>query len=83
MLLILKECFRIIESVSSKNAEPIKQWLTKLGSERIDEAFDPSISVQIAIDLYRTKGYDENTEVARCGGKIAGNARKDLENGKI
>ncbi len=75
--------FRIIESVSSKNAEPIKQWLTKLGSERIDEAFDPSISVQIAIDLYRTKGYDENTEVARCGGKIAGNARKDLENGKI
>ena len=72
--------FRIIESVSSKNAEPIKQWLTKLGSERIDEAFDPSISVQIAIDLYRTKGYDENTEVARCGGKIAGNARKDLEN---
>ena len=61
----------------------IKQWLTKLGSERIDEAFDPSISVQIAIDLYRTKGYDENTEVARCGGKIAGNARKDLENGKI
>lgn len=75
--------FRIIESVSSKNAEPIKQWLTKLGSERIDEAFDPSISVQIAIDLYRTKDYDENTEVARCGGKIAGNARKDLENGKI
>ena len=75
--------FRIIESVSSKNAEPIKQWLTKLGSERIDEAFDPSISVQIAIDLYRTKGYDENTEVARCGGKIAGNERKDLENGKI
>ena len=51
--------FRIIESIPSKNAEPIKQWLAKLGSERIDEVFDPSISAQRAIDLYRAKGYDE------------------------
>ena len=51
--------FRIIESIPSKNAEPIKQWLAKLGSERIDEVFDPSISAQRAIDLYRSKGYDE------------------------
>ena len=52
--------FRIIESVPSKNAEPIKQWLAKLGSERIDEVFDPSLAAQRAIDLYRTKGFDEN-----------------------
>jgi len=51
--------FRIIESIPSKNAEPIKQWLARLGKERIDEVFDPSISVQRGIDLYRTKGYDE------------------------
>ena len=51
--------FRIIESIPSKNAEPIKGWLAKLGSERIDEVFDPSISAQRAIDLYRAKGYDE------------------------
>ena len=51
--------FRIIESIPSKNAEPVKVWLAKLGSERIDEVFDPSISVQRGIDLYRTKGYDE------------------------
>ena len=51
--------FRIIESVPSKNAEPIKQWLAHLGKERIDETFDPSIALQRAIDLYRTKGYDE------------------------
>ena len=51
--------FRIIESIPSKNAEPIKLWLAKLGSERIDEVFDPSISAQRAIDLYRAKGYDE------------------------
>lgn len=51
--------FRIIESIPSKNAEPIKQWLAHLGKERIDETFDPSISLQRAIDLYRAKGYDE------------------------
>ena len=52
--------FRIIESIPSKNAEPIKQWLARLGKERIDETFDPSIALQRAIDLYRTKGYDED-----------------------
>ena len=51
--------FRIIESIPSRNAEPIKQWLARLGSERINETFDPSIAAQRAIDLYRTKGYDE------------------------
>ena len=51
--------FRIIESIPSKNAEPIKQWLAKLGTERINETFDPSLAAQRAIDVYRTKGYDE------------------------
>ena len=51
--------FRIIESIPSKNAEPIKQWLAHLGKERVNETFDPSIALQRAIDLYRTKGYDE------------------------
>lgn len=57
--------FRIIESIPSKNAEPIKQWLAKLGSERIDEVFDPSITVQRAIDHYRAKGYDEEWIIKR------------------
>ena len=51
--------FRIIESIPSKNAESIKQWLAKLGSERIDEIFDPSIAAQRSMDLYRAKGYEE------------------------
>lgn len=51
--------FRIIESIPSKNAEPIKQWLAHLGKERIDETFDPGLALKRAIDLYRTKGYDE------------------------
>ena len=55
----IEEMFRIIESIPSKNAEPIKQWLAKLGSERIDEVFDPSLAIQRSMDLYRLKGYDE------------------------
>ena len=60
--------FRIIESIPSKNAEPIKQWLAKLGSERIDEVFDPSLAVQRAIDIYRAKGYEEKWITKRIKG---------------
>ena len=60
--------FRIIESIPSKNAEPVKLWLARLGKERIDEVFDPSISAQRAIDLYRAKGYDEAWIIKRIKG---------------
>ena len=60
--------FRIIESIPSKNAEPIKQWLAKLGSERVDETFDPSLAAERAIDLYRAKGYDEKWIARRIKG---------------
>ena len=60
--------FRIIESIPSKNAEPIKQWLARLGSERIDETFDPSLALQRSIDLYRSKGYDEKWIAKRIKG---------------
>ena len=60
--------FRIIESIPSKNAEPIKQWLARLGSERIDEVFDPSLTMQRAVDTYRAKGYDEDWIAKRIRG---------------
>ena len=60
--------FRIIEAIPSKNAEPIKQWLAKLGKERIDEVFDPSLTVQRAIDMYRAKGYNEDWIIKRIKG---------------
>ena len=60
--------FRIIESIPSKNAEHIKQWLAHLGKERIDEVFDPSLTVQRAIDIYRAKGYDEDWIIKRIKG---------------
>ena len=64
----IEEMFRIIESIPSKNAEPIKQWLAKLGKERIDEVFDPSLTIQRAVDTYRTKGYDEEWIIKRIKG---------------
>ena len=60
--------FRIIQSIPSKNAEPIKQWLASLGKERIDEVFDPSLTMQRAIDTYRAKGYDEGWITKRIKG---------------
>lgn len=64
----VEEMFRIIESIPSKKAEPVKLWLAKLGSERIDEVFDPSIAAQRSIDLYRSKGYDETWIKKRVSG---------------
>ena len=51
--------FRIIESIPSKIRKPIKVWLSKLGSERIEEVFELSIVAQRTVDIYRANGYDE------------------------
>ena len=60
--------FRIIESIPSPNAESMKLRLARLGKERIDEVFDPSITIQRAIDTYRAKGYDEDWIIKRIKG---------------
>ena len=52
-----KGIFRLIESVPSSKAEPFKMWLAKLGSDKIDEAFDPSKGIDQMIDFYLKKGY--------------------------
>ena len=52
--------FRIIESIPSKKAEPIKQWLAHLGKERINEEYDPEITINRALDAYRRKGYSDD-----------------------
>lgn len=59
-----KGIFRLIESVPSPKAEPFKLWLANLGSERIDEVFNPEIAVNRAVEYYRNKGY--TYEIRRC-----------------
>ena len=51
--------FRIIESIPSKKAEPIKLWLAQLGKERIDEEYDPEITINRALETYKKKGYSD------------------------
>ena len=52
--------FRLIESIPSKKAEPIKLWLAHLGKERIDEEYDPEITINRALETYRRKGYTDD-----------------------
>ena len=52
-----KGILRLIESIPSPKAEPFKMWLAKLGSDKIDEAFDPSKGIDQMIDFYLKKGY--------------------------
>ena len=52
--------FRLIESIPSKKAEPVKLWLAKLGKERIDEEFDPERTINRALETYRRKGYSDD-----------------------
>lgn len=63
-----KGIFRLIESIPSHKAEPFKLWLANLGSERIDEVFDPEIAVNRAIEYYRNKGYDDEWIKTRLNG---------------
>ena len=51
--------FRIIQSVTSPKAEPLKAWLAKVGSERIEETIDPEKAIDRAFSTYLKKGYDE------------------------
>ena len=62
--------FRLIESVPSQKAEPFKLWLANLGSERIDEVFDPEIAINRAINYYRNKGYKDDWIKARLTGIV-------------
>ena len=52
--------FRIIQSIPSKKAEPFKQWLAKVGAERIDEIEDPELAFERAMDTYLKKGYSKD-----------------------
>ena len=62
--------FRLVESVPSPKAEPFKIWLANLGSERIDEVFDPEIAVNRAVEYYRKKGYNDEWIKARLNGIV-------------
>ena len=51
---------RLIQSIPSPNAEPFKLWLARVGYERLEEAADPELAINRALNSYRKKGYSDN-----------------------
>ena len=78
-----KGIFRLIESVPSPKAEPFKLWLAQLGSDRIDEVFDPEKAIVRAIDYYKKRGYDDKWIQSRIHAIFKRNELTDVwkENG--
>jgi len=55
-----KGLLRIIQSIPSPKAEPFKQWLAQVGSDRLDEIENPELGTQRTRELYKLKGYPDN-----------------------
>ena len=55
----LEYIFRIIQSIPSKKAEPFKQWMAGVASERVNQMIDPERSIDQAVSDYRRLGYSE------------------------
>ena len=55
-----KGLLRIIQSIPSPKAEPFKQWLAQVGSDRLDEIENPELATQRTKELYKLKGYPED-----------------------
>ena len=72
------DILRLIESIPSPKAEPFKLWLANLGSERIDEVFDPEIAIKRAINYYRKRGYSDKWIEARLKGILDRNKLTDI-----
>lgn len=55
-----EQLFRLIQSIPSPKAEPFKQWMARVVSERLDQMQDPELSIEQAMTDYRRLGYSEN-----------------------
>ena len=62
--------FRIIQSIPSPKAEPIKRWLAKVGYERVQEIDDPELATKRTRALYKLKGYSEDWIEKRMRGIV-------------
>lgn len=51
---------RIIQSIPSSKAEPLRQWMAMVASERLDQMQDPELSIEQAMTDYRRLGYSES-----------------------
>ena len=54
------QLFRLIQSIPSPTAEPFKQWMAQVASDRLDQMQDPEMSIEQAMADYKRLGYSEN-----------------------
>ena len=54
------QLFRLIQSIPSPKAEPFKQWMAQVASDRLDQMQDPEMSIQQAMVDYKRLGYSDN-----------------------
>ena len=73
-----KGIFRLIESIPSPNAEPLKLWMAQISKERFDEIFDPEVAIKRAINYYRNKGYSDKWIESRLKGILDRNKLTDV-----
>lgn len=55
-----EQLLRIIQSIPSPKAEPFKQWMARVASERLDQIQDPELSIEQAMVDYKRLGYSDN-----------------------
>ena len=55
-----EQLLRIIQSIPSPKAEPFKQWMAHVASERLDQMQDPELSIEQAMMDYKRLGYSDN-----------------------
>ena len=72
----VEQIFRIVQSIPSPKAEPFKQWLAKLGYERLQEIQDPSLSMDRARENWKKKGRSEKWIQQRVTGQETRNNRR-------
>lgn len=72
-----EQMFRLIQSIPSPKAEPFKQWMAHVASERLDEMQDPELAIDRAMEYYRKKGYGEKWIEQRMQGKQTRKALTD------
>jgi DNA-damage-inducible protein D len=63
-----KGAFRLIQSIPSKKAEPFKQWLAKVGHERVQEIENPELAQKRMREIYKAKGYSDEWVEKRVRG---------------
>ena len=54
-----EQLFRLIQSIPSPKAEPFKQWMAQVASQRIDQMQDPELSIDQAVAEYKRLGYSD------------------------